>query len=157
MNLVAARVGFGLAFATCLVTLWTLCHLVHLLGGCLGLRTKRERHAVCVMLSQKCFRYLMLAPCPWVNLVGVRELEEGFREAAQGGTPYVLANHNSMADSLLVTALIPADISRNMRSLIKLALFSEPLYVARAMREGGRGLPTLSAPSFHCWSLCCLR
>jgi hypothetical protein len=127
MIVAAARAGFALAFATCLFTLWVLCHVVHGLGPFVGLSTKRRRNELCIALAQKCFRYLMLSPCWWIRLVGVKELEEEFIIAAQSGTPYVLSNHNSMVDSLVGTALMPSAISSNMRSLIKLALFSEPL------------------------------
>lgn len=49
-------------------------------------------------------------------------------KASEAGTPYVVANHNSMMDSLLVTALIPRQVSYNLRSLIKLALFNQPVF-----------------------------
>lgn len=40
-----------------------------------------------------------------------------------------------MLDSLLITALIPPEIARNLRSMIKLALFSEPVfgYICKAV------------------------
>lgn len=44
------------------------------------------------------------------------------------GAPFVLANHNSKLDSLMITGLLPPYISSRMRSLIKLALFNEPLF-----------------------------
>jgi 1-acyl-sn-glycerol-3-phosphate acyltransferase len=128
----AARVAFALAFFTCLVTIWTIAQLIHALPG---FGTKRNRHGYCVGLSQRCFRWIMLWPCWWIKLVGLGELEAAWCEVNSAGTPYVLANHNSMMDSLLVTALIPSSISFHMRSLIKLALFEEPIfgYICKAV------------------------
>lgn len=130
VTVLAARAYFAVAFGVCLFTLWVMCHAVHAVGPLFGLKTKRQRHEVCIQCSQLCFRYLMLSPCWWIKLVGVDDLVRGFNEAsAASGTPYVLSNHNSMADSLVGTAIMPPSVSTNMRSLIKLALFSEPLYV----------------------------
>jgi hypothetical protein len=121
-----ARVAFGLAFAVCLSTIWVVAHIVHVAPG---LGSKRDRHGYCVVVSQLCFRYIMLAPCcAWISLVGLTDVDAAWREAAETGTPYVLSNHNSMLDSLLVTALIPAKVSFHLRSLIKLALFQEPVF-----------------------------
>jgi hypothetical protein len=121
-----ARVAFGLAFAICLSTIWVVAHIVHVAPG---LGSKRDRHGYCVVVSQLCFRYIMLAPCSaWISLVGLTDVDAAWREAAETGTPYVLSNHNSMLDSLLVTALIPAKVSFHLRSLIKLALFQEPVF-----------------------------
>jgi hypothetical protein len=128
----AARVAFGVAFATCLLTIWTVAHLIHALPW---FGTKRERHGYCIGLSQRCFRWIMLGPCRWIKLVGLNELDATWDEVTAAGTPYMLSNHNSMMDSLLVTALIPSSVSFHMRSLIKLALFDEPVfgYICKAV------------------------
>lgn len=84
----------------------------------------------------------MLAPCWWIKFVGLDDLVRGFHEAfAASGTPYVLSNHNSMVDSLVGTAIMPPAVSSKMRSLIKLALFSEPLYVWRKSTQAFSLLP----------------
>lgn len=70
----------------------------------------------------------MLAPCPWVKVHGLEELEKAWGEMGQGNAPYVIANHNSKLDSLLITALLPVNLGPRMRSLIKEALFYEPLF-----------------------------
>lgn len=44
--------------------------------------------------------------------------------------PFIVANHNSKLDSLLITALLPTSLGPRMRSLVKLALFREPLFGA---------------------------
>jgi hypothetical protein len=123
---ILARAAFAVAFVACLSTIWVVCHIVHALPG---FGTKRDRHGYCVIVSQLCFRYIMLAPCSaWIPLVGLHEVDAAWLEAAKTGTPYVLSNHNSMLDSLLVTSLIPAKVSFHLRSLIKLALFDEPVF-----------------------------
>lgn len=70
----------------------------------------------------------MLMPCPWVKIHGLPELEKGWRQISGEGAPYVIANHNSKLDSLLITALLPTWLGPKMRSLIKEALFNEPLF-----------------------------
>lgn len=140
MMVLAARAGFAIAFGTCLATLWMMCHVVHALGPLVGLKTERQRREVSIQCAQLCFRYLMLAPCWWIKLVGVEEFEQAFLQAkAESGTPYMICNHNSMVDSLVGTALMPSPVSKNMRSLIKLALFSEPLCVPMLSKLIRRG------------------
>lgn len=131
-SVLAARVGFAIMFAACLLTIWTVCHIIHALPG---LGPKRRRNGFSIIVSQMCFRYIMLAPCRWINLKGVQEVDEAWHKASQAGTPFVLANHNSMLDSLLVTALIPRKVSFNLRSLIKLGLFKIPVfgYICKAV------------------------
>lgn len=63
-----------------------------------------------------------------MKLHGLPELQEAWKEMAKGGAPFVIANHNSKLDSLLLTGLIPTWLGPRMRSLIKLALFNEPLF-----------------------------
>lgn len=73
----------------------------------------------------------MLMPSPWLRIHGLPELQEAWREIEQEkGAPFIIANHNSKLDSLLVTALLPTSLGPRMRSLIKLALFREPLFGA---------------------------
>lgn len=119
------QVAFAVAFLNCLLLLWMLCKLIHILPG---LGSLRKRHEYCIAVSSTCFRYLMIMPCPWIKLHGLPELQEAWKEMAKGGSPFVIANHNSKLDSLLLTGLIPTWLGPRMRSLIKLALFSEPLF-----------------------------
>ncbi|CDF32362.1 unnamed protein product [Chondrus crispus] len=120
------QVGFGLAFLNTLLVLWTVCKLIHILPG---LGPLSQRHAYSIALSSTCFNYLLIKACPWVKLRGLPELEQAWAQmAAEGAAPFVIANHNSKLDSLLITALLPTWLGPRMRSLIKLALFSEPLF-----------------------------
>lgn len=121
------QVAFALNFLNCLLVLWTLCKILHWLPG---LGDRRRRESRCIALSSFCFRNLMLAPCPWVNICGLNQLYADWRsmDSDPDRAPYVLANHNSKLDSLLITALLPPTLGPRMRSLIKLALFSEPLF-----------------------------
>lgn len=72
----------------------------------------------------------MLKPCPWLRIHGLEQVEENWNEMAKSGAPFLLANHNSKLDSLLITALLPLWLGPKMRSLIKKDLFSEPLFGA---------------------------
>lgn len=119
------RIGFAFAFLNALLAIWTVCKIIHLLPG---LGDKRKRHEYSIMASSLGFKWLMLKPCPWMRIHGLPELEEAWREMGREGSPFVLANHNSKLDSLLITALLPTWLGPGMRSLIKLALFSEPLF-----------------------------
>lgn len=128
------QVAFALAFVNCLLVTWMLTKLVHM-APMLG--TQRQREARCIAISSLTFRYLMLAPCAWIRVHGVGELHAALAEAgAQRGAPYIIANHNSKLDSLLVTALLPTWIGPRLRSLIKAALFDEPLFGAICRRVG---------------------
>lgn len=130
------RAYFTAFFALCLTTASALSRLVHVLH--LG-STERRRDERCVSLAQACFRGLMLGPCPWIRLRGVDELQAALRDAADeaAGSPYILCNHNSPMDSLLVAALLPKEVGRNVRSLIKAALLDEPLF-GSLCRDCGR-------------------
>lgn len=97
---------FGISFGICLSSLWLVMKFIHSAGPFVfkGLGTKRDRENICIRLATAGFRYLMLAPCsPWIRLFGEKQLDETFRAAAADGTPFVIANHNSMVDSLLVS------------------------------------------------------
>lgn len=120
------QVGFGVAFLTTLLVLWTLCKIIHILPG---LGSLSQRHSYSIAISSTCFNYLLIKACPWIKLRGLPELEEAWKEMAQAeAAPFVIANHNSKLDSLLITALLPTWLGPRMRSLIKLALFNEPLF-----------------------------
>lgn len=119
---------FAINFLNCLLVLWTILKLVYLLPF---LGPKKRRESISITISNFCFRNLMLRPCPWVKLHGVDELINVLKKAngAEGeSSPFFLANHNSKLDSLLITGIFPSFITNRMRSLIKLALFSEPLF-----------------------------
>ena len=119
------QTAFAIAFLNTLLVLWTLCKIIHSLPG---LGSKQKRHEYSIATSSICFKYLMIKPCPWIKVHGLDQLEESWREVAKTGTPYILANHNSKLDSLLITGLLPVWLGPKMRSLIKEALFSEPLF-----------------------------
>lgn len=70
----------------------------------------------------------MLRPCPWLKVHGLDEFESILKQMDGQAAPFFIANHNSKLDSLLITAILPATVSSRMRSLIKLALFNEPLF-----------------------------
>jgi hypothetical protein len=122
-----ARPAFIVAFTACLSNAYALSRAVHLLR--LG-ASERRRNEMSVIIAQSCFRWIMLAPCPWIRLRGIQELQYALKSAAEEaqGAPYILANHNSPMDSLLVSALLPAEVGANIRSMIKAALLDEPLF-----------------------------
>jgi 1-acyl-sn-glycerol-3-phosphate acyltransferase len=126
-GLVLARAGFTAALTVCLSTCCLLCRAVHVLqlGG-----SERERNGMCVVVAQKCFRWLMLAPCFWIQISGLRELQAELKRASEEaeGAPYVLANHNSPLDSLLFAAVIPPEVGANLRSMVKAVLLDAPLF-----------------------------
>lgn len=96
---------FSISFGICLSSLWLVMKFIHSAGPFVfkGLGTERDRENICIRLATAGFRYLMLSPCsPWIRLFGEKQLDETFRAAAADGTPFVIANHNSMVDSLLV-------------------------------------------------------
>lgn len=116
---------FTAAFAVCLAAAAGLARAAHLAPV-----APARAQAMSVSAARACFRWLMLAPCPWIRLRGARELVAALEAAAResDGAPYVLANHNSPMDSLLVAALLPDAVGRGVRSLVKAALLDEPLF-----------------------------
>lgn len=120
------QVLFACNFLNCLLILWTICKFIHLIPG-LGPLQQREQY--CIAVSSVCFRYLMLFPSPWLRVHGLPELQEAWKEMeSEKNAPFIIANHNSKLDSLVITALLPRSLGPRMRSLIKLALFREPLF-----------------------------
>lgn len=123
------QVLFMLNFANCMLTTWFLCKLIHTLPFLGSLKT---RQGYCVQLCNQTFYFLMVVPCrPWIHLHGFDEFTSTLSAPdvrARTAAPFVLANHNSKLDSLLITALFPGFLAFKMRSLTKLALFSEPLF-----------------------------
>lgn len=119
------QVAFGHAFVTCLVTVWTICRIIRALPG---LGSKRRRRELSIAAASLCFHYIMLVPCPWIKLRGVSELQDSWKHIEKEATPIIIANHNSKLDSLLITALLPVRFGPRLRSLIKDALFREPLF-----------------------------
>lgn len=119
------QVLFGFIFVNCLLQLWTVLKFVYLLPA---LGTKKRREEISIKISTMFFRNLMLRPCLWLNLHGLDDLDPVWRAMNGESAPYILANHNSKLDSLLITAILPTNLGPRMRSLIKLALFSEPLF-----------------------------
>lgn len=119
------QAAFALSFLCSLVVVWTVCKIIHLLPG---LGDKRKRHEYCIATASLGFKHIMLQPCSWMKLHGLDQLEKDWTEVSKSGAPYIIANHNSKLDSLLATALLPTWVGPKMRSLIKEALFAEPLF-----------------------------
>lgn len=119
------QVLFGLNFVNCLFQLWLVLKLVYLVPF---FGSKKRQEEISIKLSTLYFRYLMLWPCPWLKIHGLHELIPAWKAMNGESAPYIVANHNSKLDSLLITAILPTFLGPRMRSLIKLALFSEPLF-----------------------------
>lgn len=66
-------------------------------------------------------------PCPWIRVHG-QQLKRKWKEIEKEGGPYIIANHNSKMDSLLILALLPFSFGPTLRTLVKDALFSLPLF-----------------------------
>lgn len=129
-----SQLAFALAFLNCLLVTWMLTMMVHVVPF-LGSRRQRESYSIAI--SSLMFRYLMVKPCPWIRVRGVNELYESLAEAGkERAAPYIIANHNSKLDSLLITALLPTWLGPRLRSLIKKALFDEPLFGGICERVG---------------------
>lgn len=148
------QVLFGIIFVNCLFQLWVVLKLVYLLPS---LGTKKRREEISIKLSTVFFRNLMLRPCLWLNLRGLDDLDPVWRAMNGESAPYILANHNSKLDSLLITAILPTYLGPRMRSLIKLALFSEPLFGGICTAAGHfpvyyKGSTSGMSSSF--WSFC---
>ncbi|CAN8069894.1 unnamed protein product [Agarophyton chilense] len=128
------RFKFALSFLICMLATWFVTKVLHLLP-LIGDRPRREQLSIAV--SSTLFWYLMLLPCPWIQLHGLRQLHKAWAEmGGEDRAPFVIANHNSKLDSLLITALLPTSLGPRMRSLIKQALFSEPLFGGICERVG---------------------
>lgn len=120
------QAAFALIFFNCLLTLWVICKLIHNVPF---LGSLKKRHEYSIYASSTCFNYLMIKPCTWIRIHGLPELFEAWNQMAQEkAAPFVIANHNSKLDSLMITGLLPPTLGLRMRSLIKLALFNEPLF-----------------------------
>lgn len=121
----ALRAAYVVLFFSGLTAAAVGCRLATLAPGTLS--AKRARAAV---VSTAVFRLALQDAAPWLEVRGAEAVRLRFLEAAaEDGELYVICNHNSPFDSLLVAGLVPLSVaSVGLRSFIKALLLDEPLF-----------------------------
>lgn len=117
---------FAINFLNTLIVLYVITKIIHNVPF---LGSKRKRHEYSIFWSALCFKYLMLKMSPWIRIHGLNELMEAWKQMAKEKyAPFMISNHNSKLDSLMLTGLLPTWLGPRMRAMIKLALFDEWLF-----------------------------
>lgn len=104
-------------FASCAVfgvaLTWILCVVVYTLSN----GTIDSKQKLCCKICHYFFRWFLVKSCPWVQ-VSTPQVDE-LEQLLDRDRVFLLLNHTSFFDSVLVVAIMPTSILPRYRTLLK--------------------------------------
>ncbi|CAM9931953.1 unnamed protein product [Chrysoparadoxa australica] len=94
-----------------------------MLGALVG--SQREKESRAAVVCRWCFRVLLLAPCPWIDITPPPK--EEWLELCDRDGVCLLINHVSFLDAFVFVAMTPRSVVTRYKTLMKAQLFNVPL------------------------------